>query len=71
VGVRPDENIVADDRRVPRAAAYHGVLHDDTAGADADLAILGGEHGAEQDAGVWPDADRAADDCRGRDIPVL
>jgi len=68
MGMRSDQDIVAEDDGVPRPAADHGVLHHDAAGADADLPILGGEHGPEQHAGIRPDAHRAADDRRGRDI---
>src|ERR1022692_4243188 len=68
VSVWSDEYVVSDGRRMPGAAAYHGVLHHDTAGADLDLAIFGGEHGTEQDARVRPDPHRTAEDRRGRHV---
>ena len=40
--------------------AQHGLLHDDAALTQADRAILGGEHGTEQDAAVGTDLDVAA-----------
>jgi hypothetical protein len=36
VGMRPDEDIIADDPGVLRPAADQGVFHHDAAGADAD-----------------------------------
>jgi hypothetical protein len=68
VGVRADKHVVADDRGVPGAAADHRVLHHDAPRAEADLPVLGGEHGAEQHPGAGPDADGAADDRRRRDV---
>jgi hypothetical protein len=68
MGMRPDQHIVADDDGVPSPAADHRVLHHDAAGADADLPVFGAQHGPEQHASIRPDAHRAADDRRGRDI---
>ena len=68
VSMRPDQDIIADDRGVPRPAADHGVLHHDAAGADADPPVLGGEHGPEQHPGIGSDAHRAARDRRRRNI---
>ena len=66
--MRPDQDVIADDRGVPRPAADHGILHHDAAGTDADPPVLGGEHGPKQHPGLGSDAHRAADHCRGRDI---
>ena len=68
MGMRPDQDIVADDHGMPRPAADHGVLHHDAAGTDADPPVLGGEHGPEQHPGIRPDAHRAAQDRRRRHI---
>ena len=63
--MRSHEHIVADDRRMPGAPADQGVLHHDAAGADTHLAVLGREHGPEQDTGVRSDVHRAAQHCGG------
>ena len=64
--MRPDHDIITDDRGVPRPAADHGVLHHDAAGTDADPPVLGAEHGPEQHPGIGLDAHRAAQDRRRR-----
>ena len=68
VSMRPDQDIITDDRWVPRPAADHGVLHHNAVGTDADPPVLGGEHGPEQHPGIGPDAHRTAQDRRRRDI---
>src|ERR1700730_9094300 len=53
---------------MPGPAADQGVFHHHGAVADPDLAILGGEHSPDQDAGVRSDADCTAQDRCGRDV---
>ena len=66
VGVRPDEYRVAEVCGVACAAADEGVLHDDV-GTEPDLAVLGGEYGAMEDAGAFAEDDRPAQGGRGCD----
>ena len=68
VGVRPDQDVVAHDQGMPGAAAQYGVLHHHAVRADLDPTVLGGERRPEQDPGVRPDPDRAAQDGGGGDI---
>jgi hypothetical protein len=69
MSVRPDEHIVTDNRGVPRARG-HGIFHHHSPGTDTHVAVLGGEHGTEQDTGVRPDTRRAAQNRRRRDIGI-
>jgi len=68
VRVRPHQHVIADDARVPGPPAQQRVLHHHAAGADNDLAVFGGKHGPEQDPGLRPDLDRAAQHRGGRDV---
>jgi hypothetical protein len=68
MGMRADEDVIADDHGMPGTAPDHGVLHHDAPRAQGDLPVLGGEHGTEQHAGTGTDADGAAQHGRGRDI---
>jgi hypothetical protein len=68
VGVRTDEHVVADDDGMAGPAADQRVLHDHGAGAHVDLAVLGGQHGTEQDPCVGAEAHRAAEHRRRRDV---
>ena len=68
MGVRPDEYGVAEGAGVACAAADQRVLHDDDVGTEPDLAVLGGEYGAVEDAGAFAEDDRPAQGGRGRDV---
>lgn len=50
VRVRPDHDLVADNRGVTRSPANHRVLQYHDVGADHDRAVLGRQHGAVHDA---------------------
>jgi hypothetical protein len=68
VGVRPDQDAVAEPCGMARASAQHGVLHNDAALAQPHRAILGGQDRAEEDAAVWADLDLAAEHGVRRDV---
>ena len=68
MGMRADQDVIADDHGMPGAAADHGVLHHDAPRAQGDLPVLGGEHGTEQHASAGTDAHGAAQHGRRRDI---
>ena len=68
MGMRADQDIIADHDGVPGPAAEHGVLHHDAPRSNADLPVLSGQHGPEQYAGTGPDTHRPAHDRRRRDI---
>ena len=58
--MRPDQDVIPDDQRVPGPAAQDGVLHHHAPRPHLDGTVFGGEHRTEQDPGVGPDPDRPA-----------
>jgi hypothetical protein len=58
---RSDKDGIADPDGVPGSAADHGVLHDDDVGAEPDFPVLGGQDGAVEEAGPFPEGDGATE----------
>jgi hypothetical protein len=60
VRVRAYQDVVAELDVVRRTSPHERVLHDHAARADLDVAVLGADHGAEQNPRFRADTDVAA-----------
>ncbi len=68
VGVRADDDVVADRGRMALAPPDDRLLHDDRGLTDLDRPTLGGHHRAEEHTSVLSEPDFSADDGVGRDV---
>ena len=62
MGVRPDEDVVAELGGVAVASAQERVLHHDTSLSDSYVTVLGSDDRAEEDSSVGSDVDVSAQD---------